>query len=89
MTLTGLLQLGPRATADVAGNMISVERILQYCKLDKEGPFESLPTKKPPHGWPNAGHITFKNTYLRYVLEEAPVLRNLNLEIHSGEKVGK
>lgn len=87
MVLTGMLQLGPRATAEVASNMTSVERVLQYSKLDKEGPFDSLPAKKPPRDWPSKGKITFKNTYLRYVLDEAPVLRNLSVQIQAGEKV--
>ncbi|CAH0557612.1 unnamed protein product [Brassicogethes aeneus] len=88
LILMGMLQFGVRQTAEVAGNMTSVERILQYTKLDKEGPFESLPTKKPPQGWPSAGEIKFKNTYLKYVPEDPPVLKNLNIEIKPGEKVG-
>ncbi|XP_018579794.1 probable multidrug resistance-associated protein lethal(2)03659 isoform X2 [Anoplophora glabripennis] len=88
MVLTGMLQIGARQTAEVAANMISVERVLQYCKLEKEGPFESLPTEKPPRDWPQAGKITFKNMYLQYDPLEAPVLRNLNIEIRAGEKVG-
>ncbi|KAJ8931068.1 hypothetical protein NQ314_016097, partial [Rhamnusium bicolor] len=87
MVLTGMLQIGPRQTAEVAGNMISVERVLQYCKLEKEGPFESLPTQKPTRNWPQYGKITFKNTYLWYDPAEPPVLKNLNIEIQAGEKV--
>lgn len=87
MVLVGMLQIGARQTAEVAANMISVERVLQYCKLEKEGPFESLPTGKPPRDWPQAGKITFKNMYLQYDPREAPVLRNLNINIKAGEKV--
>lgn len=82
-----MLQYGVRQTAEVASNMISVERVLQYTKLEKEGPFESLPGNKPPRDWPSAGRIIFKNLYLRYATDEQPVLRNLNFEIKSGEKV--
>lgn len=87
MVLTGMLQLGPRATAEVASNMTSVERVLQYSKLEKEGPFESLPAHKPPRDWPQKGKITFKNTYLRYDPDAAPALRNLNVTINPTEKV--
>lgn len=87
MVLTGLLQLGPRATADVASNMTSVERVLQYSKLEKEGPFDSLPANKPPRDWPQKGRISFKNTYLRYAADAAPALRNLNVTIQPSEKV--
>nr|XP_023011971.1 multidrug resistance-associated protein 4-like [Leptinotarsa decemlineata]XP_023011972.1 multidrug resistance-associated protein 4-like [Leptinotarsa decemlineata] len=88
LILTGMLQFGVRQTAEVASNMISVERVLQYTKLDKEGPFESLPTKKPPRDWPNRGAITFKSTYLRYAPELPVVLKNLNTEIKPCEKIG-
>lgn len=87
MVLTGMLQLGPRATAEVASNMTSVERVLQYSKLEKEGPFESLPANKPPRDWPQKGKITFRNTYLRYDPDTAPALRNLNVTIQPTEKV--
>ncbi|KAJ8935675.1 hypothetical protein NQ314_012696 [Rhamnusium bicolor] len=88
LILTGMLQYGVRQTAEVASNMTSVERVLQYTKLDKEGPFESLPTKKPDRKWPQSGKIIFKNTYLRYTPEDPPVLKNLNIEINPGEKIG-
>ncbi|XP_056645129.1 ATP-binding cassette subfamily C member 4-like [Diorhabda sublineata] len=88
LILTGMVQSGVRQTAEVASNMISVERVLQYTKLDKEGPFESLPTKRPPKDWPSKGRITFKNVYLSYGDDLPPALKNLNIEIKSGEKVG-
>lgn len=87
LILTGMLQFGVRQTAEVASNMISVERVLQYTKLEKEGPFESLPGNKPPTEWPSAGKINFSNVFLRYAHGDPPVLKNLNFEIMSGEKV--
>lgn len=87
LILTGMLQFGVRQTAEVSSNMTSVERVLQYTKLEKEGPFKTLPGKKPERDWPKAGHIRFQNTYLRYIPEEPPVLKNLNVEIKPSEKV--
>ncbi|XP_072396581.1 ATP-binding cassette subfamily C member 4-like [Diabrotica undecimpunctata] len=86
LILTGMLQYGVRQTAEAISNMISVERVLQYTKLEKEGPFESL--TKPPRDWPEKGKIVFKNTFLRYSLDVPPALKNLNIEVNSGEKVG-
>ncbi|XP_072396584.1 ATP-binding cassette sub-family C member 4-like isoform X2 [Diabrotica undecimpunctata] len=83
-----MIQFGIRSSAELSSNMISVERILQYTKLDTEGPFESLPTKKAPKNWPDKGQISFKETYLKYAPEQPPVLKNLNFEIKSGQKVG-
>ncbi|CAH1981029.1 unnamed protein product [Acanthoscelides obtectus] len=88
LILTGMLQFGVRQTAEVASNMVSVERVLQYTTLDKEGPFETLPANKPPLGWPDKGHIQFEKVYLRYAAELAPVLKNLTIEVMPGEKVG-
>ncbi|KAK9870716.1 hypothetical protein WA026_008287 [Henosepilachna vigintioctopunctata] len=88
LIIIGMLQFGIRYTAEVASNMTSVERVLQYTKLEQEGPYETLPANKTPRDWPEFGRITFKNVYLRYVPNEEPVLKNLNLEIEPGEKIG-
>ena len=47
LVLTGMLQHGMRQTAEVVNQLTSVERVLQYTKLDQEGPFESPPGKEP------------------------------------------
>lgn len=88
LILTGMLQYGMRQTAEVASQMTSVERVLQYTKLDKEGPFESTPTKRPHRDWPHSGKISFKNVNLRYISNEPPVLKNLNIDVAPGEKIG-
>lgn len=36
-----MLQYGMRQTAEVVNQLISVERIMTYTKLDQEGPFDS------------------------------------------------
>lgn len=82
-----MIQYGVRQATEFMSQMTSVERVLQYTKLDKEGPFESLPAQKPHRDWPQHGGVEFKNAQLRYVLEEPPVLKNLNIEIKAGEKV--
>lgn len=102
MVLTGMLQIGVRQTAEVASNMTSIERVLQYTKLEKENNAEQQPSKNldkdwshfakltyinPERNWPQTGNIVFKNTYLKYAPEAQPVLKNLNLEIKAGEKV--
>lgn len=76
-----------RQTAEVVNQMTSVERILQYTQLEKEGPFESEPGKKPPKEWPAKGQLEFKHLYLRYCLTDMPVLKNLNIVIKPGQKV--
>ncbi|CAG9819495.1 unnamed protein product [Phaedon cochleariae] len=87
MILIGMLQLGVKQTTEVTSNMTSVERVVQYTKLQKEDEISPEATSKPSN-WPSAGKVTFKNTYLRYTLEDPPVLKNLNMIIQPGEKVG-
>ncbi|CAH1098763.1 unnamed protein product [Psylliodes chrysocephalus] len=86
LILTGLVQYGVRQGTDVASNMVSVERVMQYTKLEKEHPLET--GQKPPREWPSKGKIHFKNTYLSYAPELSPVLKDLNIEIGSAEKIG-
>ncbi|XP_012261830.2 ATP-binding cassette sub-family C member 4-like [Athalia rosae] len=88
MILCGMLQHGMRQLSEIITQMTSVERVVQFTKLEKEGPFESLPGKKPPATWPSKGQIQFNQAYLRYAEEEPPVLKDLNILIKPGMKVG-
>ena len=84
MILTGMVQHGVRQGTESLQGMTSVERVIEYTELDQE----SVVEKKPPISWPQKGKISFKNMYLRYAPEAAPVLKNLNIEIEAGWKVG-
>uniref|UniRef100_A0A0U9HSD9 Putative ABCC protein n=1 Tax=Chrysomela populi TaxID=154003 RepID=A0A0U9HSD9_CHRPP len=87
MILLGMLQLGVRQTTEVTSNMTSVERVMQYTKIQKEEELNAAARTKPSN-WPSGGKIIFKNTYLRYNIDDPPVLKNLSMTIESGEKVG-
>ncbi|XP_043465525.1 ATP-binding cassette sub-family C member 4-like [Leptopilina heterotoma] len=102
MSMLGLIQWGMRQSAEVANQLMSVERVLEYVELPpepnlrdkgviskkkmKQTPPDSFVT--PPSNWPNMGNIAFKNMYLRYSDDDPPVLKGLNLVIHPSEKVG-
>ncbi|XP_053982537.1 ATP-binding cassette subfamily C member 4-like isoform X1 [Hylaeus volcanicus] len=101
MAMTGMIQWGMRQNAEVANQMMSVERVLEYTQIEPEpnlrdrGKFAKNTDKQAialpanaPKNWPTEGLIVFKNVYLRYADDEPPVLKNLNLVIRSGEKVG-
>ncbi|XP_047534615.1 uncharacterized protein LOC125069235 [Vanessa atalanta] len=87
MTLTMMLQMSARVTADLLGHMTSVERVLEYSKLPAEENMEDGPTQAPPN-WPSDGQIQFENVSLKYGAEDPPVLKDLNFTINSGWKVG-
>ncbi|XP_025993846.1 probable multidrug resistance-associated protein lethal(2)03659 [Solenopsis invicta] len=86
--LTGMFQWGMRQSAELENQMTSVERILEYNKVESEPPLESAPGKKPNAEWPPEGKIEFKNVFLRYAPLEPPVLKNLSFVILPREKIG-
>jgi hypothetical protein len=45
--------------------LVSVERVIQYMKIETEAPAVVLETL-PPRSWPEKGAIDFKNVKLRY-----------------------
>ncbi|XP_046426197.1 ATP-binding cassette sub-family C member 4-like isoform X1 [Neodiprion fabricii] len=87
LILTGLVQYGVRQSTEVISQMTSVERVLQYTNdLPKEGPFTSNNT--PASTWPLKGGLILNNVSMRYVEDKPPVLKNLNLTIKPGWKIG-
>ncbi|XP_066250978.1 ATP-binding cassette sub-family C member 4-like [Euwallacea similis] len=88
LTLTGMLQYGMKQSAETINQLTSVERVLQYTKLQNEGPFDTPKKKLPVLSWPSFGRIQFKNLSLSYVDEDGPVLKNLEFIIQSGKKIG-
>ncbi|KMQ89959.1 multidrug resistance-associated protein 4-like protein [Lasius niger] len=88
LILCGMVQYGMRQTAETITQMTSVERILQFTELEKEGPFESNPTDKPSSNWPAKGEIKFDRVSLRYAESEPPVLKSLSFVIEPGMKIG-
>ncbi|KAL4709179.1 hypothetical protein ACJJTC_008107, partial [Scirpophaga incertulas] len=87
LILTGMLQFGVRQTAEVISQMTSVERILQYTHIERESNWDKG-QRETPKGWPWRGRIEFRNCYMKYSPEDLPVLKNLNLVLESGWKVG-
>lgn len=65
--------------------MISVERVLEYSKLDMEENLES--DTPPPPSWPQNGKIVAKNARLRYGPNLPWVFHGLNFVINGREKV--
>ncbi|XP_060873208.1 ATP-binding cassette sub-family C member 4-like isoform X2 [Metopolophium dirhodum] len=88
ISLAGMFQWGMRQSAELENQMTSVERVLEYTNVPQEDALESSPEKKPPTEWPMNGQIIFKNFYLRYGTDSPFVVKNLNINIESMEKVG-
>ncbi|KAA1470346.1 P-loop containing nucleoside triphosphate hydrolase protein [Dentipellis sp. KUC8613] len=87
LNMTSSLNWVVRSASEVEQNIVSVERILHYIKLESEAPYE-LPEAKPLGLWPLEGRVEFRNYSLKYRPASEPVLRDINLDIKPSEKVG-
>ncbi|XP_076243257.1 ATP-binding cassette sub-family C member 4 [Calliopsis andreniformis] len=86
LIIIGTLQHGMKQSSEVVTQITAVERILQYTKLPREGSWES--ENPPPPNWPTQGRVSLKNVTMKYEKDEDPVLKNLNVTIEPGWKVG-
>ncbi|CAM9400302.1 unnamed protein product, partial [Heterosigma akashiwo] len=86
--LAGLFQWSVRQSAEVENQMVSVERVLAYCRAPQEPPLESAPGKAPPADWPQRGEIVAKNVWATYHPQLPPVLKGLTFTIQGGWRVG-
>ena len=99
MAMTGMIQWGMRQNAEVANQMMAVERVLEYTQIVPEpnlrdrGKFAKKTEKKialpanAPKNWPSDGVIQFRSFDLKYAEAAPPVLHDLNIAINLGEKV--
>ncbi|XP_055378030.1 ATP-binding cassette sub-family C member 4-like [Condylostylus longicornis] len=86
MSLAFLLQWGIRQSAEVANQMMAVERILEYRELEAEKQPDKIVEQRKT--WPEHGKIEFRNVRYRYYDGADPVLNNLNFVIKPQEKIG-
>ena len=76
-----------RQTVEVETNIVSVERVLEYARLPSEAP-EVIPKNRPKISWPAHGAVNFVEYSTRYRQGLDLVLKNVNLNIKSHEKIG-
>merc|ERR1711976_373721 len=76
-----------RMTSEIETNMVSIERIREYQTNPQEAPYE-IPDQDPPKDWPAYGVVKFENYQTRYRQGLDLVLRGIDFEIMSGEKIG-
>ena len=84
-TLT-MTQYAVRKTSEVENYMTSVERVMTYTKLDREPGYEEERTSL--QDWPRRGSIVLRNVSLTHYPGGPQVLKNINLSIKGGEKIG-
>lgn len=87
MILTGMLQYGMRQSAEMENQMTSVERILEYGKLESEAELSKEEDDRLGEDWPAEGGVEFDNVFMHYGKSEEMVLKGLNFQINPREKV--
>ncbi|KAJ8941680.1 hypothetical protein NQ314_010326 [Rhamnusium bicolor] len=86
MGLIGSLQWGMRQWSELENQMTSVERVLEYTKLESEPDREE--NKNLPSNWPEEGRVEFRDVRLKYSESDPYVLKDLNFVVEPKEKVG-
>eukprot|EP00210_Caulerpa_lentillifera_P007448 g7118.t1 len=85
---SGTLQWWMRQTADLENRMTSIERNLEYTKLDQEPPRASEGGGNAPSNWPYNGTIEYSSVTAVYRPGLEPVLKQLQFVIPGGSSVG-
>uniref|UniRef100_A0A8C6J1F9 Uncharacterized protein n=1 Tax=Melopsittacus undulatus TaxID=13146 RepID=A0A8C6J1F9_MELUD len=75
-----------RKACEIETNAVSIERICEYAKMDKEGPW--ITSKRPPVGWPDRGIIEFVHYKAQYRKDLGLALKDISFQTQSKEKVG-
>lgn len=88
LTVTQSLNWSVRMGSDFEANMVAVERIEQYARIQCEAPRKTDAERKISSTWPSGGEIKLSGVKLRYRPGLPLVLKGLDLHIPAGSKVG-
>lgn len=88
LSVTQALNWTVRMGSDLEANMIALERIEQYCRLEPEAARSTSKDEETSSRWPRQGEIVFKNVMLRYRRGLPLVLKGLDITIPAQSKVG-
>ncbi|XP_067909266.1 canalicular multispecific organic anion transporter 1 isoform X2 [Heterodontus francisci] len=86
LNVTQALNWLVRQTSELETNIVSVERVSEYTKLENEAPW--VMDHRPEKDWPDKGEIKFMDYKVRYRPELDLVLHSLTCDIRTNEKIG-
>ncbi|XP_022648350.1 multidrug resistance-associated protein 1-like isoform X4 [Varroa destructor] len=87
MTVTRFMSRFVESCTILEGSIVSAERLIEYSKIAPEASW-TKGLMVLPAVWPSAGLVEFKNYSSRYGDSKNLCLKNLNLKIPPGHKVG-
>lgn len=87
LNISGTLNWFVRSSAEFEATITSIERIQEYFGIDHESDWHIEKTK-PQINWPQHGNISFKDYSVKYRENYDNVLKDIRIEIKSGEKIG-
>ncbi|OXB81823.1 UNVERIFIED_CONTAM: hypothetical protein H355_015020 [Colinus virginianus] len=87
LQITAYLNWLVRMTSDLETNIVAVERVKEYAEMEKEAEW-SIEETAPASTWPEEGKVEFRGFCLRYREDLDLVLKNINITINGGEKIG-
>eukprot|EP00559_Dactyliosolen_fragilissimus_P007142 CAMPEP_0184860246 /NCGR_PEP_ID=MMETSP0580-20130426/5172_1 /TAXON_ID=1118495 /ORGANISM="Dactyliosolen fragilissimus" /LENGTH=1483 /DNA_ID=CAMNT_0027357283 /DNA_START=38 /DNA_END=4489 /DNA_ORIENTATION=- len=88
LSVTQSLNWSVRMGSELEANMVAVERVQQYKRLQCEAPHYMESDLSLHRKWPKNGLIEFSSVWLRYRHNLPYVLKGLSLSIPSQSKVG-
>ncbi|KAM4702820.1 ATP-binding cassette sub-family C member 2 [Rhinophrynus dorsalis] len=86
LNITQTLNWLVRMTSELETNIVAVERVDEYIKVDREAPW--VTDHRPPKNWPDKGVVQFTDYKVRYRPELDLVLQGISCTIESMEKIG-
>ncbi|XP_029433020.1 multidrug resistance-associated protein 1-like isoform X1 [Rhinatrema bivittatum] len=76
-----------RMSSEMETNIVAVERVKEYSEKEKEAQWR-IEQATPASSWPHEGKVEFRGFGLRYREDLDLALKNINVTIDGGEKVG-
>nr|XP_039268709.1 multidrug resistance-associated protein 1-like isoform X3 [Styela clava] len=87
LQITQTLNWMVRQTSELETNIVAVERVKEYSEIEGEAS-DIIDDCRPPHNWPKDGTISFRNYSTRYRKELDLVVKDIEVNIKGGEKIG-
>lgn len=88
LTITEVMNICVRSITEIESNIVSVERVNEYQKLEPEASWIVENSLENEEKWPTKGKIELEQFSMRYRKNLPLVLKNIDLKINGGERIG-